>query len=152
MLEEGTEYYANSANYPNKIILDISPNDPPSTISVLYFTYPTLTGQIINATNPFTINWRIPRQIDSNVVGEFIHEFYSLSDSGFTGTTLYTASTNYDYLTVDYDKIFNWNQTTLTPLTTYNYRLASTKRFKTINNIDLSAVTYSDGVQIKIPA
>jgi hypothetical protein len=152
MLQEGSEYYSNSPNYPNKIILDILPNDPPSTISVLYFTYPTLTGQIINATNPFTIGWKLPRQIDSNVTGDFIHQFYDLVDTGFTGTTLYTALTNYDYLNVDFTQVFDWNQTTLTALTTYNYRLASTKKFKTINNIDLNSVIYSDGVQIKLPA
>jgi hypothetical protein len=152
LLEDGTEYYGFSPNYPNKIILDILPPDPPSTISVVYFTYPNSGGQTINAGNPFTISWGIPRQIDNNVTGEFIHQFYDLADTGFTGTTLYTTSTPYDYLNVDYSQAFDWNQTTLTGLTTYNYRLASTKTFKTINNINLSAVTYSDTIKIKIPA
>jgi len=152
LLEDGTEYYGFSSNYPNKIILDILPPDPASTISVVYFTYPNSGGQTINAGNPFTISWSLPSQIQNTVTGEFIHQFYDITDTGLTGTTLYTSSTPYDYLNVDYTNTFDWNQTTLTGLTTYNYRIASSKTFKTINNINLSAVTYSDSIKIKLPA
>ncbi len=34
------------------------------------------------------------------ITGEFIHEFYDLADTGLTGTTLYTSSTAYDYLSI----------------------------------------------------
>jgi hypothetical protein len=54
--------------------------------------------------------------------------------------------------TIQYSKIFDW--TTTFPLvfgSTYYYRIASEKKFTTINNINLSTTAYSTTIKIKLP-
>ena len=84
----------------------------------------------------------------------FVHQFYPLSNTGLTGTTLYSALTPYDYITTQYSTIFDWRLITPSPLTkgsTYYYRIASEKQFTTINNINLSTTAYSTTIKLKLP-
>jgi hypothetical protein len=98
------------------------------------------------------INWSLNNLISSDINGKFIHQFYPLSDTGLTGNTLYTAETPYDFTTGSFGQTFDWSDSSPLVLgTTYYYRIASTKFFTTINNINLSSVTYSDTVKIKLP-
>jgi hypothetical protein len=126
----------------------------PSVFSVFYFTN-TASGQIIQATGPtYQINWSIQNQIPTNVTGNFTHEFYEITNTGLTGNTFYSIDTSYNYVGVIYSQLFNWEDIypDLIYGTSYFYRIASKKYFKTINNISLSSVTYSQTYIMNIPS
>ncbi len=153
ILSKGIDYNLTLTD-ANKVILLYTPLDN-SVFSVVYLTETDSIG--VNTTIQPTalisnINWTTNNLISTNVTGKFIHQFYQLSDTGLTGNTVYTAETAYDYLTNNFSQTFDWqNSSPLVLGTTYYYRIASTKYFTTINYIDLSSVTYSDTVKIKLP-
>ena len=146
--------YTVSLSKPNTIVLLFTP----LSNSVLSLVYLTNSDSIASNTiiQPISltsdINWDINSLISSNVNGKFIHQFYPLSDTGLTGNTVYTAETAYEFTKTNFTQTFNWqNSSPLVLGTTYYYRIASTKYFTTINNINLSSVTYSDTIKIKLP-
>jgi hypothetical protein len=157
LLSQNIDYSLSFFN-TKKIILNFAITDP-TLLSVVYFT-PYGTNASIDATGPsYTINWTIANQIPNNVTGNFTHEFYDITDTGLTGTSIYSVDTNYDYINVNFSQIFNWlNISTLPPPNnlvlglSYLYRIASKKYFTTINNINLSSVTYSQTYTINIPS
>jgi hypothetical protein len=151
-LVRDSDYYI-SVVTPNTIVLNYQPIDP-SVFSVLYFTNSdVVSNATIEATGLATqINWSLSSIINSNVNGSFIHEFYNLSNTGLTGNTVYSAETAYKFDSTNYSYTFDW--TTTSPLAygqTYYYRISSRKQFTTINYINLSSITYSDTVKIKLP-
>ena len=152
------DYTVSSFNN-NKIVLRsgiiLSNGD---TLSVVYFA-PYGGGGTIVATGPtFTINWSIPNQIQNNIIGNFTHEFYDLVNTGLTGTTIFSVDTQYSFVSASYSETFNWTviNNSISPLSIYGnsyyYRIASKKYFKTINNINLSSVTYSQTYIMNIPS
>jgi hypothetical protein len=151
-LQNGTDYYV-SVFSSNTIILQYTPANL-SVFTVVYFTNssPTSTATI-EATGPtYEITWSISNPIENGITGNFIHQFYELSNTGLTGSTFYSALTPYNYNTIQYSNIFDW--TTTSPLvlgSTYYYRIASEKKFTTINNINLSTTAYSTTIKIKLP-
>ena len=152
LLMKNTDYIISSYD-DNKVVLLFPPPVNPITISVSYlsnFVFDSST--LIEATGPnYTVNWSLSNIISSNQIGKFIHQFYDLPNTGLTGTTTYSAETAYDYNTTQFSNTFAWQSVSLTPGTTYYYRLASEKYFTTINNINLSSITYSDTYRMKIP-
>ncbi len=100
-------------------------------------------------TNPYSILWNIDKIIKPNNTGYFLHEFYS--NSGFTGSSIYTAVTDYLYTTNSYAQLFDWSTTPLVPGQSYFYRLISHKIFKTINNINIIKEKNSIIYILKIP-
>ncbi len=147
-LSNGSDYTISVYNQ-NKIVLNfnLENND---IVSVVYFT--TYNNLLINATGPsYLVNWNINNVITEPIKGNFIHEFFDISDTGLTGTTLYSKITDYTYFTTSFSEIFTWSQTGLIDGASYLYRINSYKYFKTINNIDLSAITYSNTYTIKLP-
>lgn len=152
LLTKGSDYNISTFNI-NKIVLFFTPVDP-SIISIIYFTnYNSSITQLVEATGPlYTLNWNINNLIPNNIIGKFTHQFYELTNTGLTGNTFYSSTTDYDYTITNFTKIFDWTQTS--PLaygSTYFYRIVSTKSFTTINNVDLGSTTYSDTLRIKIP-
>lgn len=152
LLTEGTDYTFSITNRSKVVLNDELVNL--NIINVVYFT--TYGGNgVINATGPnYTINWSIPNSIPSNVNGKFVHEFYDINDTGFTGNTIYTVDSNYIVNTNNFSQSFNWLDLTPSPLVlgfSYLYRIKSQKNFKTINNIDLSSVTYSNTYTFTLP-
>jgi hypothetical protein len=155
LLSENIDYSI-SVFDSSKIILTFAITDP-TVLSVVYFA-PYGGGASIDATGPtYQINWTIQNQIPNNVIGNFTHEFYEIINTGLTGTSIYSVDTPYNYIDVSYSQIFNW-QTLSTPPNSlvlglsYFYRIASKKYFTTINNINLSSVTYSQTYTINIPS
>ncbi len=154
LLAENIDYEV-SVFDPNIVVLSsgfILTN--PSVFSVFYFTNST-ANQIIDATGPtYQVNWTIQNQIQNNVVGNFTHEFYDITNTGLTGTTIYSVDTAYNYTNINYLQVFNWSSIypTLIYGSSYFYRIASKKYFKTINNINLSSVTYSQTYVMNIPS
>lgn len=152
LLQNNVDYQVSTYD-SNKVILLIQPPTIPITISVSYLTNYTFDNStIINATGPnYVVNWSLNSLISNNQIGKFIHQFYDITNTGFTGTTTYSSETPYSYNTNNYSNTFVWSDVTLTAGTTYYYRVASEKYFTTINNINLSSITYSDSYRIKIP-
>jgi len=154
LLSENIDYSI-SAFDTSKIILTFAITDP-TVLSVAYFA-PYGGGASIDATGPtYQINWSIQNQIPNNVIGNFTHEFYNITNTGLTGTSIYSVDTPYDYINVSYSQIFNWVDLSTPPNSlvlglSYFYRIASKKYFKTINNINLSSVTYSQTYTIQLP-
>jgi hypothetical protein len=146
--------YSISLSKPNTVVLLYTPQNN-SVFSVVYLTNANSIGAnvIIQPTSLISnIDWTINSLIPSYASGSFIHQFYPLSDTGLTGNTTYTAETAYSFDTNSFTQSFDWsNSSPLVLGTTYYYRLASRKNFKTINNINLSSITYSDTVRIKLP-
>lgn len=151
LMTKNTDYSLSVYNQ-NKIVLNFAITDP-STISVVYFVNSsTISNTTIDATGPsYTIEWYIDSIIAPPVQGKFIHQFYDLTNTGFTGSTLYSATTDYSYNSANYSKTFTWTDTDLIDGTTYLYRIASEKNFTTINNINLSSTTYSTVYNLKLP-
>jgi hypothetical protein len=155
LLTENDDYSISVFN-SSKIILTFAITDP-TLLSVAYFA-PYGVGTSIDATGPtYQINWSIQNQIPNNVIGNFTHEFYNITNTGLTGTSIYSVDTPYDYINVSYSQIFNWETLSTPPNNlvlglSYFYRIASKKYFKTINNINLSSVTYSQTYTINIPS
>ena len=153
ILSRGTDYNLTLTD-SSKVILLATPLNG-SVFSVVYLTETDSIG-VSTTIQPTAlisnINWTTNALVSRNVTGKFIHQFYPLSDTGLTGNTLYTAETAYDYTLTNFSKTFDWsNSSPLSLGTTYYYRIASTKYFTTINNINLSSVTYSDTIKIKLP-
>lgn len=152
LLMKNTDYQVSSYD-DNKVILLFQPPTNPITISVSYlsnFLFDSST--LIEATGPnYTVNWSLNNIISNNQIGKFVHQFYDLANTGLTGTTLYSAETAYAYNTTQFSNTFGWQSVSLTPGTTYYYRISSEKYFTTINNINLSSVTYSETYRLKIP-
>ena len=152
LLSKNIDYTISSFNI-NKIVLSFTPINE-SVFSIVYFTnYNAIVTELIEATGPnYTINWSINELINENIVGSFIHQFYQLSNTGLTGSTYYSAETAYRFDVKTFSNIFDWqNSSPLALGTTYFYRIASQKQFTTINNINLSSITYSDTIKIKLP-
>ncbi len=148
LLSENIDYSI-SVFDSSKVVLNFSITDP-TLLSVVYFA-PYGGGGTIDATGPiYQINWSIQNQIQNNVIGNFTHEFYT----ALTSTSVYSVDTPYDYTTINYSQVFNWESIypTLIYGGSYFYRIASKKYFKTINNINLSSVTYSQTYTINIPS
>jgi len=135
-----------------------------NAISVLNFTL--VDGDVINIyytktndylenslievnSNPYTINWFTNQQIKPNINGYFEHQFYD--NQYYTGTTIYSARTNYNYNTNSFNETFDWTNTTLIPGNTYYYQLLSHKEYITINEIIVTGETYSNKYRLKIP-
>lgn len=154
LLAENIDYSV-SVFDPNIIVLSsgfILTN--PSVFSVFYFTNSS-ENQVIQATGPtYQINWSIQNQIPNNIIGNFTHEFYDITNTGLTGNSIYSIDTPYDYVGVVYSQVFNWESIypDLIYGSSYFYRIASKKYFTTINNINLSSVTYSQNYIIIIPS
>jgi hypothetical protein len=154
LLTENDDYFVSSFD-TNKIILTFPITDP-TVLSVVYFA-PYGGDGVIEATGPtYQINWTIQNQIPNNVIGNFTHEFYNITNTGLTGTSIYSVDTPYDYINISYSQIFNWETLSTPPNSlvlglSYFYRIASKKYFKTINNINLSSVTYSQTYTIQLP-
>ena len=152
-LVNGNDFNVSLLN-PNLIVLTFTPQND-TNFSVVYLTNATSVNNdiLIELTSLNSeFSWTINSPIPGNVTGNFIHQFYPISDTGLTGNTIYTAETIYENNLNEFRKIFNWS--TSTPLVlggSYFYRIASNKNFKTINNIILSSVTYSDVFKIKLP-
>lgn len=146
--------YTLSVFNQSKIVLLFTPVDP-TLFSILYFTTnDAILTDTVNASGPtYTIDWTIPNFINERNTGNFIHQFYHITNTGLTGTTIYSATTDYLYDRTAFSKTFNWEDLN-PPLIygdTYFYRISSNKFFKTINNITLSTITYSDTIRLKIP-
>lgn len=151
MLAQGIDYTF-SSGIPNRINLDstITLVDGDS-VSVVYFIGVATASELIRLTSS-TIPWSINTLIPENSTGIFTHEFFQLSDTGFTGTSLYSLNTNYLYDTYNFSQTFDFvNASPLVLNQTYNYRIKSEKYFKTINNIGFTSTTYSDGLKVKLP-
>ena len=106
----------------SKVVLNFAITDPTS-LSVVYFSSYG-GGGTINATGPsYQINWSIQNQIPNNVIGNFTHEFYT----ALTSTSVYSVDTPYDYTTINYSQVFNWQSIypTLIYGGSYFYRIAS---------------------------
>jgi hypothetical protein len=157
LLTEGSDYDI-SVFDKNKIVLssDFTLNPAQSNLfSIYYFTDSNIIGDVIDAGGPiYQINWTIPNIIRGDITGNFTHEFYDITNTGFTGTTVYSINTPYLYDTSNYSQLFAWQDIypTLVYGASYIYRISSTKYFKTINNITISSVTYSDNYVINIPS
>jgi hypothetical protein len=152
-LVNGNDFNVSLLN-PNLIVLTFTPQND-NNFSVVYLTNATSVNNdiLIELTSLNSeFSWTINSPIPGNVTGNFIHQFYPISDTGLTGNTIYTAETIYENNLNEFRKNFNWS--TSLPLVlggSYFYRIASNKNFKTINNIILSSVTYSDVFKIKLP-
>jgi hypothetical protein len=153
-LAEGSDYTYSISN-PNKIVLN-NPIYDETLINIVYFTTYG-GGGTIDATGPvYQINWSVQNMIPSNITGKFTHQFYDITDTGFTGTSIYSVDTAYDYNSLNYNQSFNWIDLSTSPNnlvlgSSYLYRIASTKQFKTINNINLSSVTHSQTYTMNLP-
>jgi len=101
--------------------------------------------------NPYNMVWSVNSFIPTSITGNFIHEFYDLTNTGLTGNTVFSGVTTYSSNKVIFAEIFDWSNTTLIYGQTYFYRIKSEKYYRTINNISVSSETYSDIYQIKIP-
>jgi hypothetical protein len=153
-LQNSSDYYV-SVFSSNTIILKFTPPNE-SLFKVVYFTNSDpISNATVEASGPtYQINWSISNPIENGITGNFVHQFYPLSNTGLTGTTLYSALTPYDYITTQYSTIFDWNTITPSPLvkgSTYYYRIASEKQFTTINYINLSTTAYSTTIKLKLP-
>ena len=153
LISENVDYSV-SAFDTSKIVLNFAITDP-TVLSVVYFAPYGSGGGTIDATGQsYQINWSIQNQIPNNVIGNFTHEFYDIVNTGLTGTSIYSVDTAYDYINISYSQIFDWG--TIYPTLLYGnpyfYRIASKKYFTTINNINLSSVTYSQTYTINIPS
>ena len=151
MLANGPDYTI-SVFDSNKIFLDdeiILLNG--DVISVVYFTFNTGTDVINLSSSTYNMNWLINSLIPSNVTGLFTHQFYELANTGLTGNTNYSATTDYLYDTYEFIQFFDWASTSLTPGETYFYRIKSEKYFTTINYIGFTSTTYSDTIKLRLP-
>jgi hypothetical protein len=151
LLSKDSDYYVSVYNQ-NTIVLDSSLNLlDGDAFSIVYFT-DNVGSQVINASGPsYIINWSVSNFILPNINGKFIHQFYNISDTGLTSSTVYSIESPYLYNTYTFSQGFNWLDTTLTAGTTYFYRILSEKSFTTINNINLSSTAYSETIKIKLP-
>jgi len=151
MLSQGSDYTFSTLN-GNRIILNSTISlINGDFISVVYFTPLTTSIAIVNLTGS-SISWNINTLISDNATGNFIHEFYDLSNTGLTGTSLYSLNTTYQYNTYSFSQAFDWaNSPPLIVGQIYNYRIKSEKYFKTINNIGFTSTTYSNAIKVKLP-
>ena len=151
LLLNQNDYYVSVYNQ-NIIVLDSLLNIRDGDVFSIAYLTSSVGSQVINATGPsYTINWSVSTFISSNITGKFIHQFYDIINTGLTGTTEYSMETPYLYNTYTFSQLFSWLDTTLTPGSTYFYRISSEKYFTTINNINLSSTAYSQTIKIKIP-